>query len=209
MMKEISTRVGIIDVGIGNVGSVANMLRKVGNDALIIQDPSLLSSFQKVILPGVGRFDKGIRALQEHGFIDPIKSFTTRENTALLGICLGMQLLFEGSEEGNETGLGYFPGIVERFKENIHLPVPNVGWQAIQIEQPSPLFSELNQAYFYFVHAYHAPVQLNGSQVVLSSSHYGYTFPSSVGKENVFGVQFHPEKSLSFGYKLFTNFVNL
>jgi imidazole glycerol-phosphate synthase subunit HisH len=208
-MKDLSNRVGIIDVGIGNVGSVANMLRKVGNDALIFKDPALLSSFTKVILPGVGRFDKGIQALQQQGFIEPIKTFTARKDTALLGICLGMQLLFEGSEEGNEAGLGYLPGIVERFKEDIRLPVPNVGWLPIHLENPSPLFTELEQAYFYFVHAYHAPIQLNGNPAVLASTQYAYLYPSAVGKDNVYGVQFHPEKSLSFGFKLLSNFVHL
>ncbi|MBX7180712.1 MAG: imidazole glycerol phosphate synthase subunit HisH [Bacteroidia bacterium] len=200
--------VGIVDVGIGNVGSVANMLRKIGNDAIIIQRPDQLEKLNKLILPGVGRFDKGIQALEKMGFIDSIHHFSNRDDTSLLGICLGMQMLFEGSEEGDKPGLGFIPGHVERFKESIQLPIPHVGWTTTNSTQSNLLFSNLDKAFFYFVHAYHAPRGILESEFCLATSEYGYKFPSAVGKGRVMGVQFHPEKSLSFGFQLLRNFVN-
>lgn len=208
-MELQTSPVGIIDVGIGNVGSVANMLRKIGNDAIIVHSPFQLEKLDKVILPGVGRFDKGIQALKKDGFIEALHDFSRRKETALLGICLGMQLLFQGSEEGEETGLSFIPGIVERFNETLQLPVPHVGWAKTDSMKSNPLFTNLESSYFYYVHAYHAPAQLNDSEFCLATSEYGYKFPSSVGKGRIMGVQFHPEKSLSFGFQLLHNFVHL
>jgi len=198
--------IGIIDVGIGNVGSVANMLRKTGYDSKIITKKDQLKACQKIILPGVGRFDKGMEALQKFDLIDTLKDEVKNNQKIVLGICLGMQLLFESSEEGDQAGLGLIEGKVTKFSSDIQLPIPHVGWSMIKTEKSNLLISNLDQYYFYFVHSYHAPIN---NMATLSTCVYGYEYPAVVQKGNIYGAQFHPEKSLHFGFKFFSNFALL
>jgi glutamine amidotransferase len=197
--------IGIIDYGCGNVGSVQNMLSKIGIWSEVITDPSQISGKKAIILPGVGAFDTGVQKLTETGFWKEINSVIENDTIPVLGICLGMQLLFEGSEEGNEKGFGFFKGSFKRFSKEHDLRVPHMGWETLNYNQ-----SELNDyflnpmAKFYFVHSFHAPIDLD-ENFTLATCKYGIDFPVAVKKNRVVGFQFHPEKSLKFGMELLGN----
>lgn len=198
----------IIDYGVGNLASIQNMLKKIGEEAFISSNPSQISSAKKLILPGVGAFDTCSQQLAESGLIPIIKKKTLEDKTPVLGVCVGMQLLFEGSEEGKLSGLGWIKGTVVKFDElrlNGKLKVPHMGWSDAKLLKPSRLFENINDPRFYFVHSYHAQVQDQGD--ALLSSNYGYDFVSGVERGNILGVQFHPEKSHVFGMRLLENFV--
>jgi glutamine amidotransferase len=198
--------VGIIDYGCGNVQSILNMHTKIGVWAETISDPSQLSKFDSLILPGVGSFDRGVNELKNKDFWSPIKEIISVKKTPLLGICLGMQLLFENSEEGKEEGLGVFKGSIIRFDETKVQRIPNMGWKPIEVNKSFEhnWLSDSDEE-FYFVHAYHAPVHLSGDEVVAFSNS-PMQFPAIVQKDTVVGIQFHPEKSLKAGMNLFTSY---
>jgi len=197
---------GVIDYGYGNVGSVLNMFSKVGVWAEIVDSPEKIKQMKAIILPGVGAFDTGVKELKERGFWDAIKYHVEVDKKNILGVCLGMQLLFEGSEEGELPGFGWLPGKVERFDASVVPRIPHIGWQPLQI-QPlgESLFEDIQNPEYYFVHAYHAPRDLDVKHVA-AYCHYGYSFPASVKNNNVLGMQFHPEKSLGAGMSLLKNF---
>lgn len=197
--------IAIIDYKTGNVGSILNMIRKIGKEAVITSDPVEIEKADKIILPGVGSFDTGMRNLEELGLIGVLNKKVIEEKTPLLGICLGAQLLFERSEEGVLPGLGWIDGEVRkfRFKDNA-LKVPHMGWNTIAIKKDDCLFNGAEgELRFYFVHSYHFVCSDN----VLAITDYGYEFPSVVRKGNIVGVQFHPEKSHKFGMQLLKNFI--
>jgi glutamine amidotransferase len=199
----------IIDYGMGNLGSIANMLKKVGAKAVISSDIATIESADKLILPGVGAFDNGMTKLNELGLIPILNAKVKEAKTPMLGVCLGMQLLTRKSEEGKLPGLGWIEAETKRFRFDSHqssLKVPHMGWNLINIKQPHPIFEEMYQEpRFYFVHSYY--VACHNEQDVLAKTYYGYEFVSAVAKENIVGVQFHPEKSHKFGMKLLRNFV--
>ena len=199
----------IIDYGMGNLGSVVNMFKKVGITSKVSSDISVIGDAEKLILPGVGAFDNGIKNLRERGLISILNSKVLRDKTPILGLCLGMQLFTHRSEEGKMPGLGWLDAETIRFKFqplDAYLKIPHMGWNTIQICQPNPIFVDMNNdVRFYFVHSYH--VVCSDEHMVLAKTHYGYEFASVVGKENIVGTQFHPEKSHRFGMKLLTNFV--
>ncbi|MGB0383231.1 MAG: imidazole glycerol phosphate synthase subunit HisH [Ardenticatenaceae bacterium] len=199
----------IIDYGMGNLGSIANMLKKVGVKGIISSDISVIEQADKLILPGVGAFDNGMKKLAELGMIDLLNAKVIQEKTPVLGLCLGMQLLTRKSEEGNLPGLGWLEGETIRFNFEANeqrLKVPHMGWNYIHVKQQSKLFADMpEESRFYFVHSYHL-VGLD-QQNVLATTFYGYEFPSIVMKENIMGAQFHPEKSHKFGLRLLKNFV--
>lgn len=201
----------IIDYGIGNQGSILNMLKKVGAKAIISSNISDISNADKIILPGVGAFDTGMRNLAQDGLIEVLNKKVIREKTPILGICLGMQLLTKSSEEGNSHGLGWIDAQTVRFKfdkKNTILKIPHMGWNTVQLNKKSQLFKEMfAEPRFYFVHSYH--VVCNNKQDILTKTNHGYEFVSSIQKDNIMGVQFHPEKSHKFGMKLLKNFVEL
>jgi glutamine amidotransferase len=202
--------VTIIDYGLGNLGSIQNIIRKLGFDSQISSDRNIIEQASKIILPGVGSFDKAISNLGSYDFIDLIKK-KALSGTPILGICLGMQLLANRSEEGVLDGLGLIPGRVTKFElQDKNLKIPHVGWNVIKPSGDSPLFKgfeEFEEIRFYFVHSYHyVPVDTN---YIISTTEYGRPFNSAVSKENIFGVQFHPEKSHKFGMKLLKNFIEL
>lgn len=201
--------IGIVDYGMGNLGSIQNMLSKIGEPAVITADPAVLRKSDKLILPGVGAFDKAVQNLQRDGLDDLLNELVIHDQKPILGICLGMQLLSERSEEGSLRGFGWIPAETIRFQpspQNPLLRVPHMGWNALEIRRPSPLFHELgDEPRFYFVHSYH--VHCRESDHVLGVTHYGIEFHSIIGRENIFGTQFHPEKSHRFGLRLLRNFV--
>jgi glutamine amidotransferase len=200
----------VVDYGMGNVGSIANMLRKVGAEAVISADHVVIESAGKLILPGVGAFDQGMQNLTDRGLIPLLGRKVLEEGTPVLGVCLGMQLLARGSEEGRCPGLGWLDAVAVRFRPtagDTRLKVPHMGWNTIMVQRPHPLLSGLEQgARFYFVHSYHVVCQ--DPSVVLSRTGYGVDFVSAVARDNIVGVQFHPEKSHRFGMQVYRNFAS-
>jgi imidazole glycerol-phosphate synthase subunit HisH len=215
----VSGITGIIDYGVGNVGSVRNMLMRSGCNSIVIDSPDAFADVQRIILPGIGHFARGMELLQKGGWVDPIRCVAQAGGTPLLGICLGMQLLTQGSEEGGSEGLGLLDGRVEYFnpdKMDQALPIPHMGWAHVSPDTSSPLFKDMdNSARFYFVHSLHVVLpnpQSAGASYnakAISTTQYGYPFVSGFQNGNVFGVQFHPEKSHAFGSKLLKNFCEI
>ncbi len=201
----------IVDYGLGNLGSVENMLRHLGIETKRSGDPEVVRDADKLLLPGVGAFDRGMRNLRNAGLIDALVDAVRRRGVPLLGICLGMQLLMERSEEGEESGLGWIPGSVRRFvfpPGTAQLKVPHMGWNTVRVLRESPLLGQLPQASrFYFVHAFHVEPQ-RPEDVILEAS-YGIEFAAGIAHDNVYGVQFHPEKSHRFGMRLLESFAEL
>jgi glutamine amidotransferase len=199
----------VIDYQMGNVGSVLNMLQKLGHEAVLSARPSAIEAATRLILPGVGAFDTGMRNLAKSGLVPALRKKVLEQKAPVLGICLGMQLFASKSEEGGEAGLGWVDGQVVRlnFEDRAEkLKVPHMGWNTVRTAKPSSLFLDLGaDAHFYFVHSYH--VVCNDPSDVLTTTPYGYEFVSSVQKENIVGVQFHPEKSLRWGMRVLKNFV--
>jgi glutamine amidotransferase len=200
----------IIDYGVGNLASIRNMLKKAGYDSVISSDEAVISSADKLILPGVGAFDTCAGKLQQSGLITILNRKVLEDHTPVLGVCVGMQLLTEGSEEGVLPGLGWIKGRVIRFRQD-QLPagtkIPHMGWADVELSKPSRLFEGMyEEPRFYFVHSYHPDLADPGDALVRVN--YGYTFVAGMEKGNILGVQFHPEKSHKFGLKLLANFVN-
>ncbi|MDS1369872.1 imidazole glycerol phosphate synthase subunit HisH [Aliarcobacter butzleri] len=195
----------VIDYGIGNLGSIANMIKKVGHKCIVTSDLEEIKKATKLILPGVGSFDNGIKNLKELGMIEVLNQKVLVEKTPILGICLGMQLMTKISEEGRLKGLDWIDGQTKRFVSDT-LKVPHMGWNIVNHEKISILFNELeSEKRFYFVHSYY--VELNCKKDILTITNYGHNFVSAFEKENIIGVQFHPEKSHKFGMNLIKNFV--
>ena len=198
----------IINYGAGNIKSIQNMLKKLGVESEISDDATTINNAKKLILPGVGAFDYGMQQLKKSGLIETLYKKVIEEKTPLLGICLGAQMLGNKSEEGTEKGLAWIDMDVVKFdtkKLSNNLKVPHMNWNEINIKKTTPLFNKLNnQSRFYFVHTYH--MQTNNPTDVLCTSNYGYEFVSGVHKNNIWGMQFHPEKSHKFGMKLLENF---
>ena len=202
--------IGIVDYNMGNLASVINAFAKVGADATLESDPAKLSQYDKLILPGVGAYGDAMEHLKENGMDEAVIAFAAT-GKPLLGICLGMQLLFESSEEFGETqGLGLIPGKVVAFDENKfdhHLKVPHMGWNELFQTKETAIFDGLDKDfYLYFVHSYHAVCD---DQYAIGKTHYGYAFVSAVQNGNIYGIQPHPEKSHENGLKIIENFAKL
>jgi glutamine amidotransferase len=199
----------IIDYGLGNLGSIKNMLRKIGFDSEITSDHARIQSAAKLILPGVGAFDQGMKNLEERGLIPLLNKKVLEEKTPILGICLGMQLFTNKSEEGIRKGLSWIDAETIKFdstKTDKKFPIPHMGWEYVSEKGNSPLLQDMyEEPKFYFVHSYYVKCK-NSNEVILTSD-YIHEFDSGFQKENILGVQFHPEKSHKYGVKLLTNFM--
>lgn len=207
-MTDVSPII-IIDYGMGNLGSLANMLKKIHFPAKISSDLEDIESAEKLILPGVGSFDHGMQKLQDLNLIDILNKKVNKDKTTILGICLGMQLFTKTSEEGSKPGLGWVDANTVKFNvaKDPSFKIPHMGWDTLDIKKTHFLMQNTDSnAMYYFVHSFH--VVCNRSDDVLSTSHYGYHFVSSLAKDNIIGVQFHPEKSHKYGMKLLENFCN-
>lgn len=199
--------IAIIDYGLGNLGSIANMLKVIGEKSVITSEADKIKGADKLILPGVGAFDAGMSHLNESGLVDVIKK-EAASGKPMLGICLGMQLLGLSSEEGELSGLGLIDFTCKRFDipEKMGLKVPHMGWDVVDFKKQAALLDGIEgRQRYYFVHSYHALCQHPDD--VMMTCDYGYEFACAVNKGNVYGVQFHPEKSHDFGMRLFENFV--
>lgn len=195
--------IAIIDYGMGNLRSVQKGFEKVGVEAAVVGDPALVDRADGVVLPGVGAFADAMANLRATGMDGAIRR-VVEAGKPFLGICLGQQLLFEASEEwGYAEGLGVFPGRVCRLPDG--LKVPHMGWNQIEIQRPDPILEGIpDRSSFYFVHSYVVNPTQEG--VVLTLTEYGARFASIVGRENIYGIQFHPEKSSALGLKILENF---
>ena len=198
--------IAIIDYGAGNLQSVKNALDYLKVKSVITSNANEIIKAKKVIFPGVGSFGDGIRALNELDLIDPIMK-AIEDNKPFLGICLGMQVLFEKSEESpGVEGLGIFEGTVRKFKGD--LKIPQIGWNQLKIQKESGLFEGVeDKSFFYFVHSYY--VNPEDKDIVLATTDYGREFVSAIEKDNIFALQFHPEKSGEIGLKILENFCKL
>lgn len=200
----------IIDFDMGNLGSIQNMLSRLGFESEITSDHERISDAEKLILPGVGAFDKAMTNLTEREMIPLLNDLVLKKKITILGICLGMQLLSNKSEEGELPGLGWIDADTIRFKfqPEQNLRIPHMGWNTVDIQHESCLFKDMyEEPRFYFVHSYHVKCKADDS--ILTTTQYGFDFTSSIIENNVYGVQFHPEKSHKFGKKVLQNFAEL
>ena len=197
----------IIDYGIGNLASVYNMFKKIGvKNVIISNNHDVIKSADKILLPGVGSFDAGMNNLESSRLIPILNKKVLEDKVPILGICLGMQLLTLRSEEGIKNGLGWIEAETVKFKldPSLKLKIPHMGWNYIEVKKDNPLIEKNNRNRFYFVHSYH--VKCIDETNSLAISHYGTDYTCMINKENIFGAQFHPEKSLKFGMHLLENF---
>lgn len=204
--------IGIIDYGCGNLGSIKNMLSYLGFDSQILNDPKQLNNVSKVILPGVGAFDLGMSSLVEQQWIEPLNIKVKEEKAPILGICLGMQLMTKRSEEGLKAGLGWIDAETIKFVLDpaLNLKVPHMGWNVVESENKSILHSQLldlDEVKFYFVHSYF--VKLKNPDDLIFSCNYGQPYCAAFQHDNMYGVQFHPEKSHKYGFELMKNFASI
>jgi len=219
--------ISIIDYGAGNIGSILNMFRKLGGEAKLVSTPQEILSSSKLILPGVGHFDHGMNTLIKSGIIPALNKAVLENNTPILGICLGAQLMTKSSEEGKIPGLGWFNAHVKSFKTELtsinekiargnetnskqmnRFRVPHMGWNQVEFINACTLTEGLSdEARFYFVHSYY--IKAEQDHEVILKTNYGFTFDSGLHRQNIYAVQFHPEKSHKFGLRLFKNFMKI
>ena len=199
--------VSIVSYGLGNLGSVVNMLKRVGTEARLVSTPEGVAASERLLLPGIGAFDTGMRLLDELGLTPAIKDFAST-GKPVFGICLGLQLLLDHSEEGDAPGLGLIPGKSIRFEDRPDLRVPHMGWNIVTPVREDPLVAGLEaDSRFYFVHSYKVVPASDAD--VLGTTAYGDQFASMIRSSNVMGAQFHPEKSHAFGKQVLKNFAAL
>lgn len=197
----------IIDYGIGNIGSIQNMIKKIGYESIVSSDENIIKKADKLLLPGVGSFDHAVEKLKENNLFEFLNTEVMINKKPILGICLGMQLMTNGSDEGKEKGFGWIDAYVHKFESN-ELKVPHMGWNLINIEKQNGLSKNLyDENRFYFVHSF--CVKCNDEKDKLFCTNYGLNFVSGFSKDNIYGVQFHPEKSHKFGKRLLENFCKL
>ncbi|HLN19619.1 MAG TPA: imidazole glycerol phosphate synthase subunit HisH [Bacteroidales bacterium] len=199
----------IIDYRTGNLGSIQNILKRIGESSIVTSDPLVVEKAEKIILPGVGSFDTGMKNLACLNLIEVLNHKVLKDQVPVLGICLGMQLMANKSDEGELPGLGWINASVKKFKfdDSREFKIPHMGWNFVTINKSSLLVTDTSpETRFYFVHSYY--VSACEEKDILTSTNYGITFTSAIEKENILGVQFHPEKSHKFGMMVLKNFVN-
>jgi glutamine amidotransferase len=202
--------IAIIDYGLGNLGSIKNMLKKLGANSNITSDSNLIENAEKIILPGVGSFDSGMSHLLDSGLKDVLDYVVMENCVPTAGICLGMQLMTEKSEEGKQTGLGWLSGTTVRFVpgEGEKMNIPHMGWNSVSKAKQSNITDGLeDEARFYFVHSYHVKCS-NDNDILLTSQYGSVKFVSAFNYKNIIGFQFHPEKSHKYGMQILKAFIN-
>ena len=204
----MNSEIIIIDYGVGNLASIANILKKVGVSSKITNDKNIISNAEKLILPGVGSFDFGISSLRAHGLDEILHEKVLIQKTPILGLCLGFQLMTKGSEEGVLNGLGWFDANCKKFKvDSDEYKIPHMGWNYVKSMKENNLTKELDPMKFYFVHSYH--IANEQKEDIILQANYSYDFTCGMQRENIYGVQFHPEKSHKYGMQLFKNFASI
>jgi glutamine amidotransferase len=198
----------IVDYGMGNLRSVQKGFEKIGANAAISRDPMKIRDAEKLVLPGVGAFPECMKNLNSFGLVAPILDFM-KSDRAFLGICLGLQLLFDESEEfGLNAGLKIIPGKVRAFDRNMGLKIPHMGWNQVNFQKQVPIFNDIpDGSWFYFVHSYY--VDPLNSEDIAAKTNYGIDFTCAVSRGNLYALQFHPEKSQDNGLKVLSNFAKL
>jgi glutamine amidotransferase len=202
--------ISLIDYGVANLGSMRNMLRRIGAETELVSTPEGIARATKIILPGIGAFDHGVEALAARGIVEPLRKRVLEDRIPLLGVCLGAQLLGKRSAEGRLAGLGLIDARCERLPtdKSAGIRIPHMGWSEIRPLRADPILHGLDgRARFYFVHAFH--VVCAHETDVLATARYGIEFTAMIRRDNVYGAQFHPEKSHRFGMRLLQNFVEL
>ena len=200
--------VGILSYGLGNVKAFLNAYQFLNIPCKIIENPMEMRNCRRLILPGVGAFDNAAQKLKEKGFWYELDKQVLIQKKPILGVCIGMHLMALKSEEGKELGLDWFKNIiVSKLKNSMRSRVPHIGWNKVEFMTDTQLFSQLNNKYFYFLHSY--KFNTNNDKLCVGRTKYDETFCSAIIKENIFGVQFHPEKSHENGYKLLHNFAKV
>jgi len=208
-MSDIKNPILVLDYGMGNVGSILNMLRYIGANADVATHPEHLVGARGLVLPGVGHFDRAMESLTRSGMADALKLAVSSSALPVLGICLGMQLMCKSSEEGSVAGLGLVDAHVRRFNfsSDSGLKVPHMGWNKVIVQRKGTVLGDLIDipTRYYFVHSYY--VTCENTEDIIGNTHYGLEFVSAFQHGNITGVQFHPEKSHKYGIQLFNNFV--
>lgn len=203
-------RVVIVDYETGNLNSVKRSLDRMRADSIVSADPADVMNSDKIVLPGVGHFGRAMASLKEMNLIDALREAVLVKQKPVLGICLGMELMAKTSEEGNLEGLGWFDAETIKFRisNKLKYKIPHIGWNQIHIQKQSALMKGIPElAEFYFVHSYY--LKLTDRSDVLNETEYEFTYPSAIEKDNIFGVQYHPEKSHDVGAQLLKNFIEL
>ena len=192
----------------GNLASVKNMFKRIGVSSQISSDLEVIKKSNKLLLPGVGSFDNAMKKINSSGLREILDSKVIADKTPILGICLGMQLITNGSEEGHEKGLGWIDAKTLKFKKINNIKVPHMGWNNVIPSNESALTKKINSdSRFYFVHSYYVKVKHQKNSIL--KTFYGYEFDSAISNKNIYGTQFHPEKSHKFGMQLFKNFAKI
>ena len=201
--------IGVLNYGLGNINSISNIIKHVGGESRIISKHDDIEGIKKLIIPGVGSFDHGMQGLHDGKWVELLNEMVNSESIKVLGICLGMQLMCKSSEEGKLSGLGWIDAKVEKFSFQNHdnKKIPHMGWNTIDVVKKSNLFSPEQNKRFYFVHSYH--VVYNDKKDISTTTDYGFNVTASFENKNVYGVQFHPEKSHRFGKELFKKFISI
>ena len=200
--------IAIIDYGAGNLQSVKKAFDFIGAESVITNDPKVILSADKILLPGVGSFGDAMDSMQKNGLVETVKECAL-SGKPFLGICLGLQLLFEESEESpGVKGLGIFKGKIKKFSSDMGLKIPHIGWNSLEIKQKDTLFKGIPEnSYVYFVHSYY--LHAEDEEDIATVTNYGIDFHSAVGKNNIFATQFHPEKSGDVGLQILRNFASM
>jgi glutamine amidotransferase len=200
----------IIDYGMGNLRSVEKKMVNLGANAIISSSSDEIMDAKKLVLPGVGHFANGIKNLKKYGLWDVLNKTVLESKTPILGICLGMQIMSKRSDEGNTEGLGWFDAEIVKFRvrDRLKYKVPHMGWNNVVLKKNSILFQGITEfRKFYFVHSYH--LKCNDKHDILTTTKYEYSFPSAIQKGNIYGTQFHPEKSHDWGDIILKNFITI
>ena len=200
-------KIAVVDYGLANIQSVVNAIECFPVEVYLATSGDTLAAADKIILPGVGSFDAGMLGLRERGHVAALNQAVIKERMPCMGICLGFQFLFEGSEEGDEPGLGWLQGQICCFDKN-SIKVPHIGWNELLVNNQTKLFHGIESpADVYFVHSFYAPDVAGAAEYAIGRCEYGINYVAAIEKDNIFGVQFHPEKSQLTGMKILENFI--
>ena len=201
----MKNKVNLIQSSVGNVGSVIRVLNDLDYEINLVSGVNEIDKNYKIILPGVGNFDSFIKSLKSKNLFLEIKKIVLDDKVKILGICVGMQSLLKFSEEGEEEGFGFINYKCKKFVSNKH-KIPHIGWNSVNENQFSKIFDGIEKKLFYFAHSFHVDNKID-EKIILAKTNYCYEFPSAINKDNIFGVQFHPEKSFDQGKNLIKNFL--